>query len=222
MEWHSELWVSGLIYGALSFGVMGFLARDELLLRLLMLAASALYLVYYYNVASVPLWDAILANAILATVNIAVIAVVVLERTTFYMTKDTEVLFRQFPMLTPGQFRRLLKAAREVEVAEPLGLTRAGAPVDRLWYVHDGTLRICKGGRESRVEAAMFVGELAFLTGAPASASVLAEPGARVLEWDAAELRRLIRKSPKLNIALQAQFNADLVRKVTQSAPLAG
>jgi len=62
---------------------------------------------------------------------------------------------------------------------------------------------------------------LAFLTGAPASASVSVEPGARVLEWEAADLRRLLRKSAKLNVALQAQFNADLVRKVTRSAPLA-
>lgn len=221
MEWQSELWISGLIYGALSFGVMGFLARDELLLRLLMLAASALYLVYYYNVASVPLWDAILANSILAAVNIAVILVVVLERTTFYMSKETEALFRQFPMLTPGQFRKLLKAAREVEAVGPLSLTHAGAPVERLWYVHEGALRIGKGGRETRVETTMFVGELAFLTGAPASASVSVEPGARVLEWEAAGLRRLLRKSAKLNVALQAQFNADLVRKVTRSAPLA-
>lgn len=222
MDWQIGLSIGILVYMAFVFDFFGFLARDELILRLLMLAASVLYLFYYYHVADVPLWDAILTNAVLGGANLAMIVVVVLERTTFSMSPETATLFRQFPMLTPGQFRKLLKCAREVVAAEPVSLTREGAPVAQLWYVHDGAVRIGKAGRETRVESAMFVGELAFLSGAAASASVLAEPGARYLEWDAAALRTLTRKSPKLNVALQAQFNADLVRKVTRSAPLAG
>ncbi|WP_417727119.1 Crp/Fnr family transcriptional regulator [Roseovarius sp.] len=221
MDWQFGLSIGILVYMAFVFDFFGFLARDELLLRLLMLAASVLYLFYYYHVADTPLWDAITTNAVLGAANLAMIGVVILERTTFSMSKETEALFQQFPMLTPGQFRRLLKSARTIAVTAPRTLTMAGTPVKRLWYVHEGALRIDKTGQETLVEAPMFVGELAFLTGAQASASVTAEPGARILEWDAAELHRLLRKSSKLHVALQAQFNADLVRKVTHSAPLA-
>ena len=45
-------------------------------------------------------------------------------------------------------------------------------------------------------------------------------PGARFLEWDAEQLRRMMLKSDKLGIALQAQFNADLVRKVSAGMPV--
>ncbi len=220
MEWQIELSTSFLVYLAFVLGVLGFLARDELLLRLLMFAASMLYLVYYYHVTAAPLWDSLITTAILGGVNMAMIVVVVLERTTFSMSSENAALSRHFPVLTPGQFRRLLKCARLVAAAEAVVLTREAAPVDRLWYVYEGGLRIDKAGRVSRLDTAMFVGELAFLTGASASASVSVEAGARYLEWDARALRSLIDKSPGLRVALQAQFNADLVRKVSTSAPV--
>lgn len=219
MDWQIGLSVSALVYLAFLFGVLGFLARDELLLRLLMLGASALYLVYYYHVTAAPLWDSVITTAVLGGVNLVMIAVVVLERTTLSMSADSAALLRHFPMLSPGQFRRLLHSGRRVSVTEPVVLTRENAPVDRLWYVYEGALRIDKAGGMSRVDNAMFVGELAFLTGAPASASVSVEAGARYLEWDAPALQALIDKSPGLHVALQAQFNSDLVRKVTASVP---
>lgn len=219
MDWQIGLSVSTLVYLAFLFGVLGFLARDELLLRLLMLGASALYLVYYYHVTAAPLWDSVITTAVLGGVNLVMIAVVVLERTTLSMSADSTALLRHFPMLSPGQFRRLLNSARRVSATEPVVLTRENAPVDRLWYVYEGALRIDKAGRVSRVDNAMFVGELAFLTGAPASASVSVEAGARYLEWDAPALQALIGKSRGLQVALQAQFNSDLVRKVTASVP---
>lgn len=218
MEWQVGLSVNALVYGAFLLGLMGFLARDELLLRLLMLAASGLYLVYYYHATAGPLWDSVITTAMLGGVNLAMISVVVLERTTLSMSSESAVLFHHFPMLTPGQFRRLLKSARFVSISEPVVLTREGEPVDRLWYVYDGVLQVDKAGQMARIDNAMFVGELAFLTGAPASASVTVEAGARYLEWDARALRALIGKRPGLHVALQAQFNADLVRKVTASA----
>jgi len=199
--------------------LFGFLARDELRLRLLMLAASALYLVYYYKVAEDPLWDAIITNALLAAANLLMIVVVVLERTTFSMSRETVALYQKFPMLSPGQFRRILKAARDVRATEPKELTRTGTSVANLFFIVDGPIGIRKGDQDARLDGGAFIGEIAFLTGAPASATVSVEAGTRYLEWEADALHRLIRKSPKLRLALSAQFNDDLVKKVANSMP---
>ena len=219
MDYQFGLTIGVLVYMAFVFDLFGFLARDELWLRLLMLAASVLYLFYYYHVADAPLWDALITNATLAAANVAMIIVVILERTTFSMSRETAELFRQFPMLSPGQFRRLMKMAVHHAPDAPVALTAAGEDVVRLCYVLSGPVTIRKGAVEASVGAGMFVGELAFLTGKPATATVTAEPGARYLEWDAAALRRVVGKSPKLQVALQAQFNEDLVRKVSLSMP---
>ena len=108
------LGVGVLVYIAFVFDLFGFMARDELWLRLLMLAASALYLVYYFIVAGTPLWDALITNGALALVNLAIIAVIVTERTTLGFSPEDAALSRLFPLLRPGQFRRLLKAGRRV------------------------------------------------------------------------------------------------------------
>ncbi len=69
--------VAVFVYAAFVFDVFGFLARDELWLRLQMMAAMMLYIIYYYLVADAPLWDAIITNGTLAAVNLAMIFVVI-------------------------------------------------------------------------------------------------------------------------------------------------
>ncbi|MEC7763272.1 MAG: cyclic nucleotide-binding domain-containing protein [Pseudomonadota bacterium] len=220
MDWQFGVTIGILVYMAFVFDFFGFLARDELWLRLLMLAASALYLVYYYYVAETPLWDAIYTNAALAAANLLMIVVVLLERTTFSMSQETAELFRRFEMLSPGQFRRLLKDADDIEATTPTTLTRAGDTVERLYYIIDGNIRFERDGETAQIQSGVFIGEIAFLTGNAASATITVDPGTRYLQWDAASLRRAMRKSPKLNVALSAQFNTDLVGKVVSSVPV--
>lgn len=223
MEWllGTGLGIGLLVYIAFVFDLAGFVARDELWLRLLMLAASAFYLVYYYGVAGAPLWDAIATNAALAAVNLAVICVVVLERTTFSMSRETEALYRLFPMLNPGQFRRLLRNADRLSVNETRVLTREGAPLDQLYFVVEGTVEVAKGDTITQIEPGSFIGEIAWLTDAPASATVSVGQGTQLLRWTHEDLARLTRRSPALQVALVAHLNVDLARKVASSQPIA-
>lgn len=209
-----------LVYIAFLLDLFGFLARDELWWRSLMLGASAFYLVYYYAVTDVPLWDAIATNGFLALVNVAMIAVVIVERTTFSMSAETANLYRAFPMLTPGQFRRLLRAAHFTRHDKPARLTEEGRAPGELWFLVDGRLDLDKGGRAAVLEGPQFVGEIAYLTGEPASATVSAQRGAQTLRWSHAVLDRLMRRSPNLRAGLVAHFNLDLARKVAASHPV--
>lgn len=208
-----------LVYIAFLLDLLGFLARDELWWRSLMLGASAFYLVYYYAVTDVPLWDALYTNGFLALVNLAMIVVVIVERTTFSMSTETANLYRAFPMLTPGQFRRLLRAAHFSRHDEPVQLTSEGHRPDHLWFLVDGQLDLSKAGQAAVIEGPQFVGEIAYLTGDPASATVTARAGAQTLRWTPAALDRLIRRSPNLQAGLVAHFNLDLARKVAASQP---
>ena len=102
------LGVGALIWAAFVFNLFGFLARDELYLRLLMLVGSALSIGYYLTVvADQPLWDAILTRGALALANSVMIAIVISERTTWFMSRESLDLYKSFDMLTPGQFRRI-------------------------------------------------------------------------------------------------------------------
>ena len=209
-----------LVYLAFIFDMLGFMARDELWLRLLMLTASAFYLVYYFFVTDTPLWDALITNGVLAGINLVMIVIVILERTTLTMSEEHTQLYRSFSMLTPGQFRRLIRSAEAIEATAPRTLTTKGAPLDHLYFVSHGPVVVDKFGQKTRISDQTFVGEIAYLTGAPASADVTVEPGAKYLSWPVDLLHRISRKHPALQVALAAQMNVDLAYKVAHSAPV--
>jgi len=214
------LTVEYFVYLAFLFALGGYLARDELWLRLLMLAASANYLVYYFTVTDAPLWDAILTSGALALVNLAVIGIVILERTTFTMTRQVADIYRGFDMLTPGQFRRLMRHGAIRTADDTVRLTTEGMQVDKLHFVNDGSVVVTKHGQRTEIPAHIFVGEIAYATGNLASATVEVVPGSVWVEWDQEALRRLTRRFPALGVALVAQFNVDLLGKVATSQPM--
>jgi hypothetical protein len=212
--------VEYLVYLAFAFALAGYLARDELWLRLLMLAASVNYLAYYYTVTQEPLWNAILTSGALAFVNLVMIGIVILERTTFAMSRQVAAIFRSFDMLTPGQFRRIMRYGTVRTADDTVRLTTEGMRVEKLYYVTAGTVIVTKEGRRTEIPPRIFVGEIAYATGNVASATVELAPGSVWVEWDQDRLRRLARRFPALGVALVAQFNADLLGKVATSQPI--
>jgi hypothetical protein len=214
------LHVEHFVYLAFLFALAGYIARDELWLRLLMLAASANYLAYYYAVTDAPLWSAILTSGTLALVNLAMIVVVILERTTFTMTKPVATIYRSFDMLTPGQFRRIMRHGTIRTAEEPVRLTTEGMRVEKLHFVTEGGAIVTKQGRRTEIPARIFVGEIAYATGNVASATVEVAAGSAWVEWDQEALRSLTRRFPALGVALVAQFNVDLLGKVATSQPI--
>jgi hypothetical protein len=212
--------VEYLVYLAFAFALAGYLARDELWLRLLMLLASVNYLAYYYTVTEEPLWNAILTSGTLAFVNFVMIGIVILERTTFAMSRQVAAIFRSFDMLTPGQFRRIMRYGTVRTADDTVRLTTEGMRVEKLYYVTAGTVIVTKEGRRTEIPPRIFVGEIAYATGNVASATVELAPGSVWVEWDQDRLRRLARRFPALGVALVAQFNADLLGKVATSQPI--
>lgn len=219
MDWTFGLGIGLLVWIAFVFDLFGFIARDELILRGLMLVASGFYLVYYFFVAGTPLWDALATNGALAAVNLAMIVVVIAERTTFTMSRETRDIYAHFPVFTPGQFRRLLRAAEDVRMTAPREVTRQDAPVERVWFLLAGGAEIDKNGHRARMAPGQFIGEMGFLSRRPASATVTLSPGARALAWDVDALERLLDRKPALRVALGAQFNIDLVEKLARARP---
>lgn len=212
--------VATLVYLAFLLDMLGFLARDELKLRLLMLLGMVFYMAYYATVAETPLWDPIITNGLLAAINLVMIVIVVLERTTFAMSADQARIFAQFRLLSPGQFRRLLRHGQTIEADRPRAIVREGRSVTEICYLIDGVATMEKGGQRFEMQPGNFVGEVGFLTDSPASATVQVDAGTRYVVWDVARLHRLFKRQPALRNAMLAQINQDLALKVAGGIPL--
>lgn len=206
-----------LVHLAAFVYVLGFLVRDQLVLRGLVLFGTLLYIAYYYLHPDVPLWDAIGWSVVLGGVNLWVMWLIIRDRTHFNLSEDERQLFRAFQTLTPGEFRQVLKLAEWRTAGQKVTLTVEDETVERLYFVLDGEITIRKADRSFTVPANVFIGEIAFLLGSKASATVEVSPGTRFVQWPQQAFKHMLSRRPSLKMALDSLFNRDMAAKVARS-----
>ncbi len=204
---------------ALLFYILALLVRKELLLRTLLLIGTGFYIIYYYIVAEAPLWDAIWASVAIGVSNLFMMAVIMRERSTWGMSAEMLALYKSFPTMNPGQFRKIMKIADWVSAETETVICTEGERPDHLFLVSKGTMTLERDGKEVSVGAGNFIGEISFLIDRPASADVVAPAGTDYVQWDRTKLSALMEKSPALSNALAALFNRDIARKLSVSWP---
>jgi hypothetical protein len=213
--------------GALGFVVLyhianfvafaSFLLRDQLKLRIVMAVSLVLQGLYYYAIPGGPLLDPLFWKIVTVAANLLMIGLVFRDRLDYGIAAELKPLFRRIAVLTPGQFRRLIAVAeRRAPLGHPI-LVRGKKP-EMLFYLVDGTAHVTKDGATISETAGLFLGEIAFLTGSSATATVTLEEGSICLAWPVNALRALMAKDAAIDIALRGLFNHDLARKVSNSA----
>jgi hypothetical protein len=205
--------------GALLY-LAGFLFRNQLVLRGLIIAGDCVYILYFYFAPDVPLWGGIFWSVMFTVVNLGMIGLIVADTMHFNLSANEKKLFGLLENLTPGEFRQLLGAGKEELAAVPALITREGQVLEKLYFILGGSMTIEKGGQRWPSESQTFIGEVAFLLARPATATVTLEAGAVYFAWEAEALHRLLRGSPALNTALSAIMNKKLAHKVASAGVL--
>jgi CRP-like cAMP-binding protein len=140
-----------------------------------------------------------------------------LDRTHFGLSAEEEELFTAMDSISPGEFRDLLKVAAWKTAESRCELTQEGVMPEHLFYVLRGGVHIDKGGRQIAIAAKTFIGEVAFLHGSPASATVSLDPGARYLQWSVAELKDTIGSRGELRTTVMRLIGMDMALKIARS-----
>jgi hypothetical protein len=187
------------------------------MLRSLVIVGNIVYVVYYYVVVDHPLWGGIFRSVVGILINAVMIGRIVADRAYFGLSDDERALHAQLDTLTPGEFRRLMKAGRWRTATAETVISEEGRPLAELTYVLAGTVTVDKGGTRFVLAPPAFVGEVAFVTHRPASATVRLSPGARYVTWEMGTLQRLLLRAPSLRIGLGAAFNRDMAEKVAKA-----
>ena len=202
---------------AIAFYVLGLLLRDQLKLRLSLLAGGGFYLLYYLSAGDAPMWDAALGSLLMLCANLFGLCSLLLSRLSYSLTPEERAALSALGPVEPGQLRGLMRAGRIETLAAPATATRQGARPDRLWWVIDGAPRIEKDGAVFIGAPQAFVGEVSWMLGGPASATVTLPAGTRCVSWDRRALDRRLRRRPRLAEALHAMIGMDMARKVAAS-----
>lgn len=207
-----------IVHVAALLQLAGYLFRDQIIMRSLLIGGSCIYVLYYLLAPTTPLWGGMFWSLAFSAVNLTMVLLLARDRRIGPMSDEDSRLFALLAGLSPGEFRRLRRMATRVETPGEQQITGEGQQLDQLYFLIEGQARVRKGTTELVVSGPVFVGEVAFLLGRPASATVLVAPGARYLRWDSRALKQLSLRSPSLRIAFTEALNRDMALKVAASS----
>lgn len=206
-----------LAYIAGGFYVLGLLIINQITLRLMVLAGTGFYILYYFTIASEPLWEAIYISILIGSANIFGLVSLLARNSQLAIPRAHKDIYDHFPGLPPGDFRTLVRLAKRGVAEEEIKLTTQNAPLTKLYYIIDGETAVSKNDDNFRVPGGTFVGEVAYLMGRRASASTRLLKGAEYLEWSTHDLRKASSRSARFKLALDSVLSMDLAQKVSRS-----
>ena len=134
---------------------------------------------------------------------------------------DRELLRSVLTGLDDAQIARLLIAGELCEIAEGTTLAEENQPLGKLFFICAGRVRVTIAGREvSHLEKGNFVGEVAFLTEKPATATVIAEGAVRVLVFETGKLNQVFRNEAEVAGLIYQLLGRELAHKMKVSNKL--
>ena len=112
-------WNIGLFVHIATLGyVLGFLFKNQITLRLLVLLATFSYIVYYYAFPAEPLWGAIFGSILILFANLTGLTRLLYDKLPLRIDTKFLEIYESLPELEPGEFRRLMKVGKLHEVDE--------------------------------------------------------------------------------------------------------
>ena len=210
------------VLGHLSYTLTGlsFFMRDILLLRVLSIGACAVGIVYGYLIPSGPLWLVIFWLILFLAINVGRLIHLILERRGVSFSEEERELYRTvFHRFAPVDFLKLIRLGAWRSAGPGEHLTRQGEALEDLKLIYNGEVAIERDGAEvARSRDGTLVGEMSYVQGGNATATVRVLKPTRYLSWPRKELRRLLKRNPAMDLAMQTVFSMDLTRKLTQAS----
>jgi hypothetical protein len=213
----------GLVAGHLAsiLTMVAYLLRDMLWLRFLTILSCIAGVTFNYLVPATPLWTVIAWNALFAIINIVQIAIIIKERTGIHFTDEEqelhETLFKNF---APFEFMKLMRIAEWRQVAPGDIVAVEGQTLDEVMVIYNGLLAVeVNGEKKAELQDGHFIGEVSFVSGGAATATVRAIEPTRYIAWSRKEIDRLLNRNPSMRIAMQGMLTIDLSKKLTRRAP---
>lgn len=211
--------VSGHLASVLTMAA--YLLKDILWLRLLTILSCFAGIAFNFIVPSTPLWTVIYWNILFAVINIVQVAIIIKQRSSVHFTEEEkelhDTLFKNF---APFEFMKLMRVGKWLEAKDGEVLATEQKPIDRIMLIYNGLVEVESKGKEvAKLKDGNFIGEVSFITGGAATATVRALRPTRYVAWPKEAIRQLLNRNPSMKFAMQAMLSTDLSKKLMHRAP---
>jgi CRP-like cAMP-binding protein len=175
--------------------------------------------IIYFRMSGLNLQTGLAWDAAFICINLYQLAWLIREKLNSRLPeKDADMLRKSFTGLTDEQIAKMLKAADWKNYSAGDILTRQDAPVDALYYILTGRAAVEIDGQTiMHLEQGSFIGEIAYLTGNPASARVTIDEASRVLAFSKMRMAKVMAKDNQISGILYQLLGRDLAQKMRRS-----
>lgn len=200
-----------------------YIVKDILWLRFLTIFACIAGISFNYFVPATPLWTVIYWNIIFMVINGVQIALIIKERRGVEFSEEEKELYETlFKSFAPFEFMKLLRLGSWVEAKKGQVLAVEQKPLDNVMLIYNGLVSVeAKNQALAELKDGSFIGEMSFIRGGAATATVRALKPTRYLSWSKGDLRKLLHRNPSMRFAMQTVLSTDLTNKLMRrpSAP---
>ncbi len=160
-------------------------------------------------------------NILFAIINIVQIAIIIKERTGINFTEEEkelhDTLFKNF---APFEFMKLMRIGKWLEAKQGETLADEKQSLNAVMLIYNGLVGVETNGKEvAKLKDGNFIGEVSFITGGQATATVRALMPTRYIAWPKEAISQLLNRNPSLRFAMQAMLSTDLSKKLMHRAP---
>ena len=198
-----------------------YLLKDILWLRLLTILSCFAGIAFNYFVPATPLWTVIYWNVLFTAINVVQVAIIIKQRSSVHFTEEEKELHDTiFKNFAPFEFMKLMRVGKWLEARQGEILATEAKPLDSIMLIYNGSVSVELNGKElAKLKDGNFVGEVSFITGGAATATVRALLPTRYVSWPKEAIRQLLNRNPSMRFAMQAMLSTDLSKKLMHRAP---
>lgn len=200
--------------------VLAYLVKDILWLRILAVLSCIFGIAYLYFLPSGPQWTPIGWNIVFMVINVVQIGLIVRERSSVSFSEEEKELYETlFQSFAPFEFMKLLRVGAWNEARPGEILAVEDQPIDRVMLIYNGKAGVeAHGEQVAELRDGNFIGEMSYIRGGPATATVKAVEPMRYLSWTKDSLTKMLNRNPSMRSAMQAVFSADLTKKLVRQS----
>jgi hypothetical protein len=199
--------------------IISFISRDMLVLRALTVIGTIGYifgaLVTGYDEPGMK--AIIVFNVILTTLNIVQIYFLVITKTQIMIPDELKPIYNKcFTSLEVPEFLSLMKLSKKTYLKENDLITTEGLPVNNIMLIDQGNVEVTRQEKHLvDLHDGYFIGEMSFITGEAANASVKVSSGnADCFKWEKTEIERLEESNPPLYSKFKEVLAINLIKKI--------
>lgn len=209
-----------LYFGHLTYAVsiVAFMFRNMFFLRVFIILASVIAIVYGFNFGAEPTWVPIFWHTAIILVNGLQLTYTYWRRRKVSLNPLESFLYKTaLSSFTPVEVKEFVRIGERRRIMKDEKIIEEGSDLDRLYFIVEGFTDILTGKKKvAELSAGYFVGEMSLLTQSKTKAEVRTASDCEFICWPHEKIDAWVGQDPSRLSMLQSALGAQIVEVLLQ------